>query len=241
MPRSSRRALRACSSITRASASRRQSARYAVRLRWPAGDPRLSSFLAAARRTLAVLDQMNGSLTLSFKHPSRAPRSRSTCLLLTFSLPVWRVVGLLSRRQGPSPQREQLVLCADPVGATMERSNWSPIGRQPPETPRTTRIPAWTNHSGSRGLCSSWFCSDCSCGSLLISGSEVRVLHGPPLFQGVAGREGVTRPSSSPHFLRVLDSRHSNGGPVLATAVCWRAYEGKFTASSARSPSRLPL
>lgn len=38
----------------------------AVGLTWPAADPRLGNFLAAAQQTLAVLDQSNGSLTLSF-------------------------------------------------------------------------------------------------------------------------------------------------------------------------------
>jgi cholesterol oxidase len=38
----------------------------AVGLTWPANDPRLGNFLAAAQRTLSVLDQSNGSLTLSF-------------------------------------------------------------------------------------------------------------------------------------------------------------------------------
>lgn len=38
----------------------------AVTLHWPATDPRLANFLAAAQRTLAVLDRANGSLTLSF-------------------------------------------------------------------------------------------------------------------------------------------------------------------------------
>jgi cholesterol oxidase len=38
----------------------------AVGLTWPASDPRLGNFLAAAQQTLAVLDQANGSLTLSF-------------------------------------------------------------------------------------------------------------------------------------------------------------------------------
>jgi cholesterol oxidase len=38
----------------------------AVRLNWPGTDPRLTDFLAAAQRTLSVLDQRNGSLTLAF-------------------------------------------------------------------------------------------------------------------------------------------------------------------------------
>jgi len=38
----------------------------AVGLTWPATDPQLGNFLGAARHTLAVLDQSNGSLTLSF-------------------------------------------------------------------------------------------------------------------------------------------------------------------------------
>jgi cholesterol oxidase len=38
----------------------------AVGLTWPAADPRLGNFLAAAQHTLAVMDQRNGSLTLSF-------------------------------------------------------------------------------------------------------------------------------------------------------------------------------
>lgn len=38
----------------------------AVTLNWPGSDPRLSNFLASAQRTLGVLDQRNGSLTLSF-------------------------------------------------------------------------------------------------------------------------------------------------------------------------------
>ena len=42
------------------------SASDAVGLSWPAGDPRLENFLAAARQTLAALDRANGSLTLSF-------------------------------------------------------------------------------------------------------------------------------------------------------------------------------
>lgn len=37
-----------------------------VRLTWPATDPRLGNFLSAAQHTLSVLDQRNGSLTLSF-------------------------------------------------------------------------------------------------------------------------------------------------------------------------------
>ena len=37
-----------------------------VGLDWPAADPRLGSFLAAAQETLTVLDRSNGSLTLSF-------------------------------------------------------------------------------------------------------------------------------------------------------------------------------
>jgi cholesterol oxidase len=41
-------------------------ARDAVALNWPGADPRLANFLAAAQQTLAVLDQRNGSLTLSF-------------------------------------------------------------------------------------------------------------------------------------------------------------------------------
>ncbi len=36
----------------------------AVALNWPSADPRLANFLAAAQRTLSVLDQSNGSLTL---------------------------------------------------------------------------------------------------------------------------------------------------------------------------------
>jgi len=38
----------------------------AVTLNWPGTDPRLADFLAAARRTLTVLDQRNGSVTLAF-------------------------------------------------------------------------------------------------------------------------------------------------------------------------------
>lgn len=38
----------------------------AVGLTWPANDPRLGNFLAAAQQTLATLDQANGSMTLSF-------------------------------------------------------------------------------------------------------------------------------------------------------------------------------
>ena len=38
----------------------------AVGLNWPATDPQLGNFLAAAHQTLAVLDRSNGSLTLSF-------------------------------------------------------------------------------------------------------------------------------------------------------------------------------
>lgn len=38
----------------------------AVTLSWPGSDPRLANFLAAAQRTLSVLDQRNGSLTLAF-------------------------------------------------------------------------------------------------------------------------------------------------------------------------------
>lgn len=38
----------------------------AVTLNWPGGDPRLADFLGAAQRTLTVLDQRNGSLTLAF-------------------------------------------------------------------------------------------------------------------------------------------------------------------------------
>jgi cholesterol oxidase len=38
----------------------------AVGLTWPADDPGLTDFLAAAQHTLAALDQSNGSLTLSF-------------------------------------------------------------------------------------------------------------------------------------------------------------------------------
>jgi cholesterol oxidase len=37
-----------------------------VRLNWPATDPRLANFIAAAQHTLGVLDQRNGSMTLSF-------------------------------------------------------------------------------------------------------------------------------------------------------------------------------
>jgi cholesterol oxidase len=37
-----------------------------VGLTWPASDPRLGNFLAAAQRTLAVLEQATGSLTVSF-------------------------------------------------------------------------------------------------------------------------------------------------------------------------------
>jgi cholesterol oxidase len=37
-----------------------------VGVTWPAADPRLGNFLAAAQQTLAVLDQSNGSMTLSF-------------------------------------------------------------------------------------------------------------------------------------------------------------------------------
>jgi len=36
----------------------------AVNMNWPAGDPRVANFLAAAQHTLSVLDQRNGSLTL---------------------------------------------------------------------------------------------------------------------------------------------------------------------------------
>jgi cholesterol oxidase len=38
----------------------------AVSVNWPGSDPRVGSFLAAAQRTLAKLDQRNGSLTLGF-------------------------------------------------------------------------------------------------------------------------------------------------------------------------------
>ncbi len=38
----------------------------AVTLNWPAASPWLANFIGAAQRTLAVLDQRNGSLTLSF-------------------------------------------------------------------------------------------------------------------------------------------------------------------------------
>ena len=38
----------------------------AVGLHWPGADPRLGNFLAAAQQTLSVMDQRNGSLTLSF-------------------------------------------------------------------------------------------------------------------------------------------------------------------------------
>ena len=37
-----------------------------VALTWPAADPRLGHFLAAAQQTLSVMDQRNGSMTLSF-------------------------------------------------------------------------------------------------------------------------------------------------------------------------------
>jgi cholesterol oxidase len=37
-----------------------------VKLNWPGGDSRLADFLGAAQRTLTVLDERNGSLTLSF-------------------------------------------------------------------------------------------------------------------------------------------------------------------------------
>lgn len=37
-----------------------------VGLTWPAADPRLANFLAAAQQTLMVMDQSNGSTTLSF-------------------------------------------------------------------------------------------------------------------------------------------------------------------------------
>jgi cholesterol oxidase len=37
-----------------------------VGLTWPAADPRLGNFLAAAQQTLTVMDQSNGSMTLSF-------------------------------------------------------------------------------------------------------------------------------------------------------------------------------
>ena len=40
------------------------SATDTVALNWPSNDPRLAGFLAAAQRTLSVLDQSNGSLTL---------------------------------------------------------------------------------------------------------------------------------------------------------------------------------
>lgn len=42
------------------------SATDTVALNWPGNDPRLGNFLNAARETLSVLDQRNGSLTLSF-------------------------------------------------------------------------------------------------------------------------------------------------------------------------------
>jgi cholesterol oxidase len=42
------------------------SATDSVALNWPGDDPRLGNFLNAARQTLSVLDQRNGSLTLSF-------------------------------------------------------------------------------------------------------------------------------------------------------------------------------
>jgi len=35
-----------------------------VTVNWPAADPRLNNFLAAAQQTMATLDQRNGSLTL---------------------------------------------------------------------------------------------------------------------------------------------------------------------------------
>ena len=38
----------------------------AVALNWPGNDPRLGDFLAAARQTLRVLDERNGSVTLAF-------------------------------------------------------------------------------------------------------------------------------------------------------------------------------
>lgn len=42
------------------------SASDAVGLTWPATDPRLGNFLAAAQHTLATLDRTNGSMTLAF-------------------------------------------------------------------------------------------------------------------------------------------------------------------------------
>lgn len=42
------------------------SASDAVALDWPASDPRLGNFLAAAQRTLSTLNQANGALTISF-------------------------------------------------------------------------------------------------------------------------------------------------------------------------------
>src|SRR5262245_29322783 len=59
------------------------------------------------------------------------------------------------------------------------------IGHQlvtnPPETPRSMKPSRQSNHSGPRGLSSSWFRPGSSWGSLLISGSKVRVLGGPPI------------------------------------------------------------
>src|SRR5215471_21199625 len=64
------------------------------------------------------------------------------------------------------------------------------IGHQlvtdPPETPRSMKTSRRSNHLGSRGLNSSWFCSGSPGGSLLISGSKVRVLDGPPIFSGAS-------------------------------------------------------
>jgi cholesterol oxidase len=37
-----------------------------VTLNWPGTDPRLANFLGAAQRTLSILDQRNGSITLAF-------------------------------------------------------------------------------------------------------------------------------------------------------------------------------
>jgi hypothetical protein len=57
----------------------------------------------------------------------------------------------------------------------------------PPETPRSMKPSRQSNHSGPRGLSSSWFCPGSSWGFLLISGSKVRVLDGPPIESGTSG------------------------------------------------------
>jgi len=59
------------------------------------------------------------------------------------------------------------------------------------ETPHVRPISPQCDHSGSRELSSSCVCSECSREPLLISGSKVRVLDGPPIKSGSSRVSGL--------------------------------------------------